>query len=53
MIARKGGLIAKLVGRPWPTEDDVITAVQDALIDVSTAPTVEPKTPQRPNRASG
>jgi hypothetical protein len=30
VVSRKGGLIAKLVGRPWPSDDDVVTAVRDA-----------------------
>ena len=30
VVSRKGGLIAKLVGRPWPTEDEVVEAVRAA-----------------------
>ena len=30
VVTRKGGLIAKLVGRPWPDPDDVIAAVRTA-----------------------
>ena len=30
VISRKGGLLAKLIGRPWPTDDDVLAAVRDA-----------------------
>lgn len=30
VLARKGGLIAKLTGRPWPTDDDVLKAVRGA-----------------------
>ena len=31
VASRKGGLIAKLTGRPWPTDEDVLSAVRDAL----------------------
>ena len=31
VISRKGGLLAKILGRPWPNEHDVVTAVRDAL----------------------
>ena len=31
VVSRKGGLIAKLTGRPWPDDEDVIAAVRDAL----------------------
>ena len=31
VASRKGGLIAKLVGRPWPEGEDVLSAVRDAL----------------------
>ena len=31
VISRKGGLIAKLVKRPWPQSDEVVAAVRDAL----------------------
>ena len=31
IVSRKGGLIAKLVGRPWPESDDVLAAVRAAL----------------------
>ncbi len=31
MVAtRKGGLLAKLLKKPWPTTEDVVTAVRDA-----------------------
>ena len=30
VLARKGGLLAKLLGRPWPTDDDLLTAVRHA-----------------------
>lgn len=30
VVSRKGGLIAKLVGRPWPSDDDVLAAVRQA-----------------------
>ena len=31
VVSRKGGLIAKLTGRPWPSDEDVLCAVRDAL----------------------
>lgn len=31
VASRKGGLIAKLTGRPWPSDEDVLSAVRDAL----------------------
>jgi hypothetical protein len=31
VVSRKGGLIAKLVGRPWPSAEDVLAAVREAL----------------------
>jgi hypothetical protein len=31
VASRKGGLIAKLVKRPFPQVDDVVAAVRDAL----------------------
>jgi hypothetical protein len=31
VASRKGGLIAKLLSRPWPTGDEVVAAVRDAL----------------------
>ncbi|HKB78597.1 MAG TPA: hypothetical protein VKH35_02670 [Thermoanaerobaculia bacterium] len=31
VASRKGGLLAKHVGRPWPGGDDVVAAVQNAL----------------------
>jgi hypothetical protein len=31
IVSRKGGLIAKLVGRPWPEADAVLAAVRAAL----------------------
>ncbi len=30
VVSRKGGLLAKLLRRPWPTDDDVLTAVQES-----------------------
>ena len=30
VVSRKGGLIAMLVGRPWPSEDEVVEAVRAA-----------------------
>jgi hypothetical protein len=31
VIARKGGLVAKLVGRPWPDPDEVVRAIREAM----------------------
>ena len=31
VASRKGGLLAKLLNRPWPSGDDVIAAVRGAL----------------------
>ena len=31
VVSRKGGLIAKLTGRPWPEDEDVLAAVRNAL----------------------
>lgn len=28
VVARKGGLIAKLMKRPWPSDEDVLAAVR-------------------------
>jgi hypothetical protein len=28
VASRKGGLLAKILNRPWPNEDDVLTAVR-------------------------
>jgi hypothetical protein len=30
VISRKGGLIAKFVGRPWPSPEEVLKAVREA-----------------------
>ena len=30
-VSRKGGLMAKLTGKPWPEDDDVVRAVRGAL----------------------
>ncbi len=30
VVERKGGLVAKLVGRPWPSEEEVLSAVREA-----------------------
>jgi len=30
VVSRKGGLIAKLLGRPWPSDEDVVKAVREA-----------------------
>ena len=32
-VSRKGGLLAKLLNRPWPTGDYVLNAVRTALQD--------------------
>jgi len=32
VVSRKGGLVAKLVGRSWPEDSEVLTAVRDALV---------------------
>lgn len=31
VVSRKGGLIAKLTGRPWPSDEDVLSAVRETL----------------------
>jgi len=31
VVSRKGGVIAKLVSRPWPSADEVVAAVKTAL----------------------
>ena len=31
VVSRKGGLLAKLLGRPWPSAEDVVTVVREAL----------------------
>jgi hypothetical protein len=31
IVSRKGGLMAKLTGKPWPEDDDVVRAVRGAL----------------------
>jgi len=31
VVSRKGGLIAKLTGRPFPDDEDVLSAVRAAL----------------------
>ena len=33
VASRKGGLLAKLLNRPWPSGDDVVAAVRNALQD--------------------
>jgi len=37
VVSRKGGLIAKVVQRPWPTEEAIVDAVQTALAKSSTS----------------
>jgi hypothetical protein len=31
VVSRKGGLIAKFTGKPWPDHDEVVRAVRAAL----------------------
>jgi hypothetical protein len=31
IVSRKGGLLAKLLRRPWPGAEDVVSAVRKAL----------------------
>ncbi|HZM00746.1 MAG TPA: hypothetical protein VFD43_10885 [Planctomycetota bacterium] len=31
VVSRKGGLFAKLTGRPWPSNEHVLSAVRGAL----------------------
>jgi hypothetical protein len=31
VVSRKGGLVAKIVGRPFPGDEEVVAAVRDAL----------------------
>ena len=31
VVSRKGGLLAKLVRRPWPQDEVVLSAVREAL----------------------
>lgn len=31
VVSRKGGLLAKILGRPWPGDDEVLSAVRGAL----------------------
>ena len=30
VVSRRGGLLAKLLGRPWPSTDEVVAAVLEA-----------------------
>jgi hypothetical protein len=30
VASRKGGLLAKILNRPWPVEDDVVAALREA-----------------------
>lgn len=32
VVSRKGGLIAKLVGRPWPEDGEILAAVNAAKV---------------------
>jgi hypothetical protein len=31
VVSRKGGLLAKLTGKPWPDRDEVVRVVRAAL----------------------
>jgi hypothetical protein len=31
VASRKGGLIAKVLGRPWPSDDEILEAVRAAM----------------------
>lgn len=31
VVSRKGGLVARLTNRPWPTGDEVVEAVRAAI----------------------
>jgi hypothetical protein len=31
VVSRRGGLIAKFTGKPWPDHGEVVRAVRDAL----------------------
>ena len=31
VVSRKGGLLAKFTGKPWPDGEDVVSAVREAL----------------------
>jgi len=31
VVSRKGGLLAKLLGRPWPSDEHVIATVREAM----------------------
>ncbi len=31
VVSRKCGLLAKLLGRPWPNDEDVLKAVREAI----------------------
>jgi len=31
VVSRKGGLIAKFTGKPWPDRDEVVSVVRAAL----------------------
>ena len=33
VVTRKGGLLAKLLGRPWPTDEEVLSAVREVRGD--------------------
>ena len=37
VASRKGGLVAKMLGRPWPTDEEVLDAVR-AAVPESSAP---------------
>lgn len=31
VASRKGGIVAKLLNRPWPSDDEILAAVRDAM----------------------
>lgn len=31
VVSRRGGLLAKILGRPWPGDEEVLTAVRKAI----------------------
>ena len=34
VVSRKGGLLAKLLGRPWPSNEEVLTVVRAGMREV-------------------
>lgn len=37
VVSRKGGLLAKLLGKPWPSEGELIAAVRAGTRDTSSS----------------